>query len=376
MNKITVGITGQPGFMGTHLYNFLGLKENINRISFADEYFSDFSKLDEFISKCDVVVHLAAMNRHGDPQVIYNTNIKLVKDLISACERTKSKPHIIFSSSTQESRDNIYGKSKKDGRKLFEKWAEENSANFTAMVIPNVFGPFGRPFYNSVIGTFSYQLTHNDIPKIEIDAALDLIYINDLVEAFYQKILTKPESKSRIEKHLVPHSATKKVTEILKLLEYFKEIYFDKGIIPELNDKFNLAVFNVFRSYFPTKHFPKNLIKHCDDRGCFVETIRSKNQGQFSYSTTKRGITRGNHFHIRKAERFIVIDGKARIDLRRIGTDEIISYELNGEKPAYVDIPVWHTHNITNIGNDDMLTLFWSNEFFNPEDSDTYYEEV
>ena len=376
MNKINVGITGQPGFMGTHLYNYLGLKENINRISFADEYFSDFSKLDGFVSNCDVIVHLAAMNRHGDPQVIYNTNIRLVKDLISACERTKSKPHIIYSSSTQESRDNLYGKSKKDGRKLFEKWAEENSAYFTAMVIPNVFGPFGRPFYNSVVGTFSYQLTHNDIPKIEIDAELELIYINELVEEFYQIILKTKETEYGIKKYLVPHSATKKVTEILKLLEYFIELYFNKGIIPELNDRFNLAVFNTFRSYFPKEHFPQNLIKHCDDRGCFVETIRSKNQGQFSYSTTKPGITRGNHFHIRKAERFIVIDGNARIDLRRIGTDEIISYELNGKHPSYVDIPVWHTHNITNIGGMDLVTLFWINESYDPANTDTFFEAV
>ncbi|MCK5029257.1 MAG: NAD-dependent epimerase/dehydratase family protein, partial [Bacteroidales bacterium] len=142
-SQITIGITGQAGFMGTHLFNFLGLQENIERIPFEDEYFNHPEKLQNWVKQCNVIVHLAAMNRHGDPQVIYDTNINLVKKLVEALETTKSTPHVLFSSSTQEEKDNLYGKSKKEGRELFEQWAEKNKASFTGMIIPNVFGPFG-----------------------------------------------------------------------------------------------------------------------------------------------------------------------------------------------------------------------------------------
>ena len=164
---IKVGITGQAGFVGTHLYNTLGLSpESFQRIPFEDAYFQDEKKLRDFVGQCDVIVHLAAMNRHNDPLVIYKTNIRLVKQLISACEITKSTPHILFSSSTQEERDNPYGRSKKEGRKLLERWADKNSARFTGLIIPNVYGPFGHPYYNSVVATFCHQLTHNETPKI------------------------------------------------------------------------------------------------------------------------------------------------------------------------------------------------------------------
>ena len=158
---IKVGITGQAGFVGTHLYNTLGLfPDQYERIPFEDVFFQDENKLNLFVQSCDVVVHLAALNRHNDPEVLYLTNIGLVKQLIHACESTNTRPHILFSSSTQEERDNLYGKSKKEGRKLIEQWAERNHARFTGFVIPNVFGPFGNPYYNSVVATFCHQLTH------------------------------------------------------------------------------------------------------------------------------------------------------------------------------------------------------------------------
>lgn len=384
MNSIKVGITGQSGFMGTHLFNYLGLKENISRIPFKDEYFTDTFRLDEFVTTCDVVVHLAAMNRHGDPQVIYDTNIKLVKDLISACERTRSKPHIIFSSSTQETRDNLYGKSKKEGRELFSKWAEQNGTFFTAMIIPNVFGPFGNPYYNSVIATFSHQLTHNEEPKIEIDGELKLIYINELAKEFWKKIVEKSgtvekgksEKLNQVEVYEVPHTSVNKVSAILEKLQLYKSEYFEQGIIPKINNNFELALFNTFRCYMPREKFPFLLKENIDSRGSFVEIIRTNSSGQFSFSTTKSGITRGNHFHTRKIERFAVIKGEAEICLRRIGTNEITTYILDGKNPSFVDMPIWYTHNITNTGKEELITLFWINEPYDPSDPDTFIEKV
>jgi len=226
---INIGITGQSGFIGTHLCNYLGLKtDEVTRIPFEDAIFSDQSRLESFVKQCDVIVHLAALNRHHDPQTIYNTNILLVKKLISALENTNSKPHILFSSSTQEERDNIFGKSKREGRQLLAEWAERNGALFTGMVIPNVFGPFGNPYYNSVVATFSHQLTHNEEPKVEVDAQLKLIYVGDLVKEIFECIRNKDNNKE----YKIAHTNEAKVTEILELLKSYKSVILKKGFFP------------------------------------------------------------------------------------------------------------------------------------------------
>ncbi len=374
---LKVGITGQSGFIGTHLFNFLNQKkEEIITVPFEDSYFDNEIRLRDFVSGCDAIVHLAAMNRHGDPQVIYDTNLRLVRQLIEAMEATGSHPHILFSSSTQEERDNLYGRSKRDGRLLFEQWAENNKSGFTGFVIPNVFGPFGNPYYNSVIATFCHQLTHGEQPKIVVDANLQLIYVNELVDLFYKKIVAKDRIPGPV-RFDVPFSAEKMVSEILLNLEIYKSLYFEGQSFPALGTAFELNLFNTFRSYIDhASLYPVMLKKNSDQRGTFIETTKTALGGQFSYSTTFPGVTRGNHYHTRKIERFIVIKGKAVIELRRIGTAEILRFELDGENPSYVDMPVWYTHNITNAGDDELITLFWINELFNPDNPDTFFENV
>jgi len=375
MKKLKVGTTGQAGFMGTHLANSLKIKaESIELIPFKDEYFENISELQNFVKQCDTIVHLAAMNRHGDPQVIFDTNIRLVKTLLQALDKTGSKPHILFSSSTQEEQDNLYGKSKKEGRKLIEAWAIKNNAKFTALIIPNVFGPFGNPYYNSFIATFCHQLTHNEIPRIDVDGQVKLIYINELVEYFYKTITNH---QSPITTYQIPHTVEIKVSEVLHLLEGYKNNYFEKGIIPDLDNAFEKNLFNTFLCYIDHKSFfPFYLTKNSDDRGSFVELVKLNSGGQISFSTTVPGITRGNHYHTRKAERFAVIKGKARIQLRKIGTDEILNFNLDGEKPSFVDMPIWYTHNIINTGDEDLYTIFWINEQYDQNDPDTFFEPV
>jgi UDP-2-acetamido-2,6-beta-L-arabino-hexul-4-ose reductase len=374
---LKIGITGQSGFIGTHLFNYLNLKkEEIILVPFKDSYFEKEDQLKEFVTNCDVIVHLAAMNRHGDPQMIYDTNIKLVKLLIHTLEETAKRPHILFSSSTQEDRDNLYGKSKHDGRLLFEQWAERNQGRFTGFIIPNVFGPFGNPFYNSVVATFCHQLTHLEKPRIEIDATVQLIYVNELVDLFYKKIV-EPCAPTATVRYKVQHTSENKVSEILLMLEHYKKVYLESNCFPELKSIFEVNLFNTFRSYMDhSSRFPVQLKKNSDPRGTFVETIKTSLGGQFSFSTTLPGVTRGNHYHTRKIERFIVIKGKAIIELRHIGTPDVLRFELNGKHPSFVDMPVWYTHNITNSGNDELITLFWINEFFDPDDPDTFFENV
>lgn len=371
---INIGITGKNGFVGTHLFNTLKFSpKEYSLIEFKREYFEDKVALDNFVSQCDVIVHLAALNRHKTPSVIYETNIRLVSSLIESLNRTKSTPHVIMSSSAQEENDNLYGKSKKVGRSLLSDWAKKKEAIFTGMIIPNVFGPFGKPYYNSVVATFSHQLSNNETPKIDVDGQLKLIYVDDLVEDIINCIIYK---RHEIE-YKVKHTSEIKVSEMLELLKSFKITYQDNGEIPLLTDSFELNLFNTFRCYMDIKNFfPVNFIKHSDARGSFVEIIRLGVGGQVSFSTTVPGITRGNHFHTRKIERFAVIKGKALIQLRRIGTDEVLDFYLNGDEPGYVDMPIWYTHNIKNIGDEILYTNFWINETYNSDDADTFFEEV
>ena len=176
----------------------------------------------------------------------------------------------------------------------------------------------------------------------------------------------------------MPWGAEKKVSEIPATLNRFKTLYFEQGIFPELHDRFEIQLFNTFCGYIDHENFfPFKLKKNSDDRGSFVETVKLDNLGgQVSFSTTRPGITRGNHYHTRKIERFAVIKGHAKIELRKIGTNEKLTFELDGNEPAFVDMPVWYTHNITNIGTDDLYTIFWINEFYDPSDPDTFFEKV
>jgi UDP-2-acetamido-2,6-beta-L-arabino-hexul-4-ose reductase len=378
---ITVGITGQSGFVGTHLFNTLGLyPSKYKLIPFEDSYFSDNNTLAQFVSSCDVVIHLAALNRHNDAEIIYKTNIYLVRQMIDACESTNSKPYILFSSSTQEESDNEYGKSKKESRYLFEKWADRNKSRFSGLVIPNVFGPFGKPYYNSVVATFCYKLSHNEQPKIEKNADIKLIYVGELVQQIIDQVDKYKLENGRetgVDLIKIPYTHQTNISDLLELLTNYKNLYFEKGEIPSLANQFERNLFNTFLTYIDhSAFFPFSLSKNEDKRGGFVEILKINSGGQVSFSTTFKTITRGNHYHTRKAERFVVIKGKAKIELRRIGTDKVISFNLDGSQPSFVDMPIWFTHNITNIGEEDLYTIFWISEKFNSMDPDTYFEKV
>jgi len=371
---LKIGITGQNGFVGYHLYHTIALFEDeFELIEFDRRFFDTETGLDDFVRKCDVVVHLAALNRHNNPTTIYEVNLKLVQKLRESLERTRSNAHVIMSSSTQEERDNPYGLSKRAGRELLSDWAIQSGGTFTGLVIPNIYGPFGNPFYNSVVATFCYQIARNQEPRIEMDAQLKLIYVGEVVKAILESIRENKNSHELF----VKHTTEVKVSEILRLLLYFKEVYQVKGEFPALTNDFELKLFNTYRCYMDlATYFPKKFVQHVDLRGSFTEIARHGITGQTSFSTTLSGITRGNHFHTRKIERFAVIKGKARIQLRRIGTNEIHDFCLDGNEPSYVDMPIWYTHNITNIGTEPLYTIFWINEAYDPVDPDTYHEKV
>lgn len=370
---IKVGVTGSNGFIGWHLCRTLELDTNkFELVQFKRDWFNENNNLDSFVSKCDILIHLAGLNRHSEESHIYDTNVGLANRLVESFKRIGFKGQVIFSSSIQEERNNIFGNSKKAARELFNNWANESGAKFIGLIIPNVFGSFGVPYYNSVVSTFCHQLVNDELPRIETDLYLNLIYINDLVKSII-KVFNKEED-SVIN---ISHTDTYKVSEILAILVEFKNKYLLTGEIPKLDTNFKVNLFNTFRSYFNIQsHYPILYKNNLDKRGNFVEIVKLEIGGMVSFSTTNRNNTRGNHFHTRKIERFSVMKGKALIQLRKIGSTEVFDFYLSGDEPAYVDMPIWYTHNITNIGEEELYTIFWINEFYDANDSDTYFEQV
>lgn len=372
MNNLTIGITGMVGFIGSHLRDRLRQKETINVPDFEDAFFDDEEALKNYLQKCDVVVHLAAMNR-GDGNEIYNTNVGLVKKLISSLEQIGNKPHVLFSSSTQIDQDNPYGRSKKQGVELLKQWSKKNNAPVSVLVIPNVFGDSGRPFYNSVVATFCYQITRNEEPTIITDSQVNLIYVNELTSFIADKIENHP---SGFESVVIPQTSTVTVSEILELLKAFKDSYYDKNTVPQLKDNFEQDLYNTFITYMDSVDFEQKPVVHSDNRGSLFEVVKQQGAGQVFFSTTKPGITRGNHYHTQKMEKFCVVKGQGLIKMRRIGTNEILEFNISGSSPSSVEMPIFYTHNITNVGSEEMLTLFWTNELFDPKSPDTFYQEV
>ena len=368
-----IGITGQNGFIGSHLYRWISiLYKNFKLIEFNREIFESQIELDEFVSSCDIIVHLAGINRHDDENYIYLKNLELTNKLIDSFIRVNFNGLVIFSSSIQENRANVFGKVKKKSRLLFSKWANDNNGKFVGLIIPNVFGAFGLPFYNSVISTFCHQLTNKQPTEIQNDATLSLIYIDDLIKKIID--FTNSESNKIV---IIKHTIEIKVSKILEILNNFNHTYFLNGVIPKFNSNFELNLFNTFRSYIDLeKYFPVKYKNNIDNRGNFVEIIKLRTGGQVSFSTTKENVTRGNHFHSRKIERFSVIKGDAIIKLRKFGSEKVTIFSLNGKNPSYVDMPIWYSHSITNTGSDDLYTIFWINEFYNENDPDTYFEKV
>jgi len=368
MPEIQVGITGADGFIGWHLQCFLHGKPGVEVIPADSTVFDTPELLASFVRRCDAIVHLAGMNR-GDERELYETNVSLVESLVAALEATGVTPHVIFASSTHIDRDTPYGLSKKRGTELFQEWSARCDARFSNMVLPHVFGEHQLPFYNSVVATFCYQLAQNESPAIIDDSVLELIHVQEVAEAIYH--LVKAQRAGDIG-----FSGTSiKVSELLGKLQDLAQSY-QGQIIPELKTALDLALLNTYRSYLFPQGYPVKLTLHQDNRGRLFEAVKSLNGGQCFISTTKPGVTRGNHYHLSKFERFLVVEGDAVIRIRRMLYGDIDEFSVSGLAPQFVDIPTLHTHSITNIGQKDLITLFWSHEILRPDQPDTYPERV
>ena len=365
-------ISGYNGFIGKHLTRALKANNEVFSYKFLEKKdFKSVSNLQKKILQDDCIFHFAGINRSKLDDEVYKKNEEINLKLFEALNNISFKGKLFFTSSTQETKNTPYGKSKRNARIRFLDQSSELGYSFHGLMLPNVFGPFCKPNYNSFIATFCNNTILNKPSIIHNDEQISLIYVGDLIEEFIESL--KTNKNISLDKMIYK----RKVSEVLSTIQNFHNEYIISGNFPNLDSSFDLKLFNTFRSYIDFQaYFPRYYKKYSDERGEFTELIRTLSKGQSSFSTTKTGITRGNHYHTRKIERFSVIKGQAKIQIREILSDKVIDFHLDGESPSYVDIPIWFTHNITNIGKEDLITVFWINEHYSEKTPDTYIEIV
>lgn len=363
-------ITGADGFIAKNLISVLRRRDNTSLLLLTR---SNEEELDSFIKKADFIYHLAGVNRPKESYEFYEGNSGLTERLVSLLQKYQKNTPILLSSSTQAEVDNDYGKSKLQSEEAVLFYSKQTGAQIFIYRLPNVFGKWSKPNYNTVIATWCYNITH-DLP-VNIDnpkALLSLVYIDDVVNSFAKHLQhdSKPSSYYNIE--LIYH---KNLEEITFLLFAFKKNRSSLEI-PQVGTGFERALYATYLSFLDPNDFSYTLNGFQDDRGTFYEVLKTVDSGQFSLSTTKPGITRGNHYHDTKNEKFLVIKGHAIIEHRHILNDEVITYEVSDKKIEIVEMIPGYTHNITNTGDTDLVLLIWANEQFDRKNTDTYFLKV
>jgi len=357
-------VTGAKGFIGKNLC--LTLKNKGYEV-FEFDLGSTDADLHQFVKECDFIVHLAGINRPLSPQEFRDGNVNFSQKLIDVVEEEKSQAPILFSSSTQAALDNPYGQSKAMAESLFNNFGFNGHPVYVYRLY-NVFGKWCKPNYNSVIATWCYNISHGLPIQINKAPAIDFVYVDDVVNEFIDVIEKRPQPNFKI--HYVEPSYHVTLQEIADLLYSFKKSREDFSI--PLQDGFSKKLYATYISYFEPDNFAYKLNTHVDARGSFTECFKTAQYGQVSVNISKPGITKGNHYHMTKNEKYLVVSGTCSIKLRQIQSDKVIEYVCDGKDLKVVDIPTGYTHNITNIGKEDSITIMWASELFDPDHPDTF----
>jgi len=363
-------VTGSGGFIGKNLISHLNEIENIEIVTFDRE--DKFEKIVKEIDSIDFIFHLAGINRPKDNKEFYEGNTDLTKDLINLVG-SKNIP-LVITSSIQAAKDNDYGKSKKMAEDIVKDYAENSKAYIYRL--NNVFGKWCRPNYNSVVATFCNNIANDlEISINDPSSEIELIYIDDIVKEFISVMNGNEPSNINDGFAYIKPLYTTTVGEVADMLYSFKDSM--NGImVPSTGDDFTKKLYSTFVSYMPMEKMAISAKKNTDERGSFTELTRTMSAGQFSISFSKPGVVRGNHYHHTKMERFIVVKGHAKIGFTNIVTGDSYEFEVDDSDIKIVTIPVGFTHNIENIGDDEMILAIWCNELFDKENPDTFFKPV
>lgn len=358
-------VTGAAGFLGWHLRCRLHATTDHSVVAISRD---SWDELAGAVADCDAVIHLAGINRADDDE-LRTGNAALARDVASAVAATGRPVRVVYANSIQSGNDTAYGDGKQQAAEILRATAADTGGSVVDVRLPNLFGEHGRPGYNSFVATFVAAAIAGDNPDIT-DRDITLQHVQDAAQALI-------EALDSTEGVVSPEGTATSVLAVWSHLQRFHSTYVPSGDLPELADDLELDLFNTYRAaLFPT-HYPIAFTPRADQRGRLVETVRNHGSGgQTFVSTTVPGVTRGEHYHLRKIERFVVLEGEAVIELRKMFTDEVLSFPVTGESPAAIDMPTMWSHNITNTGDSVLTTLFWTDSLFDQDNPDTIPEPV
>ena len=378
-------VTGAHGFVGKNLcatlYNIAAGKDRSHGIDpdltvYEYDLDTDPALLDTYCRDCDFVFHLAGVNRPQDPAEFMQGNFGFTSVLLDTLRRHGNACPVMLSSSIQAALDNPYGQSKKAGEDLLFAYGADTGAAVLVYRLPNVFGKWCRPNYNSAVATFCHNIAH-DLPIQVNDRAtlLTLVYVDDVVDELIRALGDHPTRDGAYCRVPVEHKVT--LGEIVDYLYAFRDQP-TTLMMPEIpNGSFQKKLYSAYLSYLPAEKAIFDLKMNVDDRGSFTELLRTASCGQFSVNISKPGITKGQHWHHTKWEFFMVVSGEGRIEQRKIGTDEVLRFDVSGERIQAVQMLPGYTHNIINLSDThDLVTVMWANELFDPNKPDTFFEKV
>lgn len=361
-----VAMTGADGFLGWHTRAALRERSlDARQIPVGSEF--DPASADVALAGASRLIHLAGINRASEDEV-RNGNVLFAEQTANALRRSDAPPPVVvYSNSIQADYGTTYGDAKAMAGEILAAAATDLGLEFIDLKLPNLFGEHGRPFYNSVTATFCHLLAEGGQPRVDADKELTLLHAQNAADLLIGNVDPADQGNMGVQAS---------VSGLLARLSGIAEIY-RTGEIPDISDSFDRDLFNTYRSYTVESQTPVKLTRHADARGSFFEIIRSHGgPGQSSFSTTVPGVTRGDHFHRRKVERFTVLAGQGTIALRRLFTGRILRFHVKGDEPMAVDMPTMWSHNITNTGDKLMYTSFWTNDIFTPSHPDTIAEAV
>jgi UDP-2-acetamido-2,6-beta-L-arabino-hexul-4-ose reductase len=363
-------ITGSNGFIAKNLIEHLKRDKSIELYLYSRK--DSLNILEAYVKDVDFIFHLAGVNRPENVDEFYIGNSGLTNTIVDILIKNNRTTPILLSSSTQSELDNDYGKSKLEAQNLLNEYSKQTNANIFIYKLPNVFGKWSKPNYNSVISTWCYNIANDlDIQVNDKSVKLNLVYIDDVVKSFIDKL----DFKSEEQYYTINTIYKKTLGEIEELLYKFKDNR-NSLIILDVASGFERALYATYLSYLATDNFSYSLKGHQDERGTFYEIIKTLDCGQFSLSTTAPGVKRGSHYHHTKNEKFLVVKGEAQIEFRHIVTNKKVSYKVSDKKMEVVEMIPGYTHNIKNIGDEVMVLFLWANENYDQNTPDTFFEEV
>ena len=373
-------ITGANGFVGKNLQLHLSERSDVEVSCFTRE--NNESELQGLVADVDIVFHLAGINRPKDPAEFKQGNTDLTQSLCKALQTANKNIPVVYSSSIQAAAENPYGDSKRAAEDELLAHSEKTGSPVFIYRLPNVFGKWARPNYNSAVATFCHNISQGlPIQINDPSAQINLVYIDDVIASFLQIIDNKTDGQL-VSSNLVKDSFVEieqqyhiSVGDLADQIQAFKDSR-DTLITENVGSGLVRALYSTYVSYLEPKQFSYQVPKYGDERGVFVEMLKTKDAGQFSFFTAHPGITRGGHYHHSKTEKFLVIKGKACFRFRHMMTGEFYELHTTGEQPEIVETVTGWTHDITNVGDDEMVVMLWANEIFDRENPDTYAKPV